>query len=123
MESEDEVEAMYVVEAIHNKRFGRGGRPEYFVKWRGFKQRTWEPIDNLHNVPEMIYEYEEANKQRRRQQPDLNPKKAVRESKDLVAGKKKLTKLAHKENDAINMIDLDSSVENRKSDYLASSRD
>lgn len=73
----------------------------------------------------MIYEFEEANKQKRRQQPDLNPKKAVREQKEPGLGRKrKLIKMGQKENETTNnMIELDSSVDNRKSDYVVSSRD
>jgi hypothetical protein len=73
----------------------------------------------------MIYEYEEANKPKRRQLAELNPKKAVREQKEPVLGRKrKLVKVSHQENETTNnMIELDSSVENRKSDYMVSSRD
>lgn len=72
----------------------------------------------------MIYEYEEANKQKRRQLVDLNPKKALREQKEsVVAKKKKLVKMAHRENETYNMVQLNSSAENRKSDYMVSSRD
>lgn len=35
--SEDEVEVLYIVEGILNKRFDKNGRPEYYVKWKGFK--------------------------------------------------------------------------------------
>lgn len=39
--SEDEVEVLYIVDAILNKRLDRDGRPEYYVRWKGFKQKTW----------------------------------------------------------------------------------
>lgn len=55
MSSEDEIEVLYEVQAIEDKRIGRHNLPEYLVRWKGFKQRTWEPVANLENVLDMIY--------------------------------------------------------------------
>lgn len=58
MDSEDdEVEMMYEVEDILSKRL-KEGRVEYYIKWKGFRQKTWEPIAHLHNVADMIYKFE-----------------------------------------------------------------
>ena len=109
MNSEEELEMMYVVEDILNKRIDPQGRVEYQVKWKGFREKTWEPIDHLRNVPEMIYEYEQANKVRRRQ-PETHAKKTVREQNNPPPRKKKLTKFARKENENGNVVDLESST-------------
>ena len=35
------------------------GKLEYFVHWQGYEvhERTWEPVANLENAPEMIVEF------------------------------------------------------------------
>ena len=48
---------LYEVQAIEDKRVNRHGQPEYMVRWKGFKQRTWEPVAHLENVLDMVYEF------------------------------------------------------------------
>jgi RNase H-like domain found in reverse transcriptase/Reverse transcriptase (RNA-dependent DNA polymerase)/Integrase zinc binding domain/Chromo (CHRromatin Organisation MOdifier) domain/Retroviral aspartyl protease len=53
----------YEVETILNKRvrrYGRGQRVEYLVKWKGYPlhESTWLPLSQLDNAKEMIDEYE-----------------------------------------------------------------
>lgn len=55
--SDDEMEPLYEVEKILNKRFNPKGRPEYFIKWKGYAQKTWEPIEHLSNIPDMIFDF------------------------------------------------------------------
>lgn len=55
-ESED-----FVVESIAGKR-KRGRKTEYLVKWKGFEDQTWEPMENLNTCQEMIAEYESSLK-------------------------------------------------------------
>src|SRR6202000_275107 len=37
----------YVVEKVLNHRLGPGGGMEYRVKWKGYKEETWEPQENF----------------------------------------------------------------------------
>jgi chromobox protein 1/chromobox protein 3 len=49
----------YVVECIKGKRI-IDNQLEYLVKWEGYKdeESTWEPIENLQNVLNLIEEFE-----------------------------------------------------------------
>jgi hypothetical protein len=77
------------VEAIEAKRSKQKGT-EYFIKWKGFRQRTWEPLHHLENISEMIYEYEE--KQKKLNKDKGNPKPSNK--KIRVAEKRRLKKLS-----------------------------
>ncbi|KAL4459792.1 hypothetical protein ABPG74_003318 [Tetrahymena malaccensis] len=58
-DNEDDENENYIVEKIIKKRI-ENRKCEYFVKWQGYssKKNTWEPLSNLENVKDMIYQYE-----------------------------------------------------------------
>lgn len=55
VELEEEDKPEYEVEAILNSQIKWGGL-EYWVKWKGYDdgQNTWEPAENLENVPKLV---------------------------------------------------------------------
>ncbi|KAE9604938.1 putative chromatin remodeling & transcriptional activation CHROMO-DOMAIN family [Lupinus albus] len=57
------LDGFYDVEAIRRKRIFKG-KVQYLVKWEGWPEstNTWEPLQNLKNVPEMIEAFEESMK-------------------------------------------------------------
>jgi len=65
----DEASGEYEVEALHDVRWkrSRAGRhvKEYLVKWRGFDEPTWEPIDQL-NCSRLIHEFDHSTRGRAR---------------------------------------------------------
>ena len=56
---EESFEEEYEVEKILKKRH-RKGKVEYYVKWKNYEEWTWEPLDNLANIPDMIERFEKA---------------------------------------------------------------
>jgi hypothetical protein len=55
-------EEEYVVEKLVGKRINKEGVLEYKVKWEGYsdQESTWEPLENLINVKNIIEEYEKS---------------------------------------------------------------
>ena len=55
-------EEEYVVEKIVGKRINKDGVLEYKVKWEGYsdQESTWEPLENLVNVQNIIEDYEKT---------------------------------------------------------------
>lgn len=45
---------LYFVERIISAKRVKG-KPMYLIKWRGYKEKTWEPLDNLPSW--MVQEY------------------------------------------------------------------
>uniref|UniRef100_A0A915ELR0 Chromo domain-containing protein n=1 Tax=Ditylenchus dipsaci TaxID=166011 RepID=A0A915ELR0_9BILA len=52
---------LYEVKKITNKRFAGGGQIQYKVKWKGYKNETWEPAENL-KCEDLIDSFEESLK-------------------------------------------------------------
>ncbi|KAG6616287.1 Retrovirus Polyprotein [Phytophthora cinnamomi] len=54
-----------VVEGLRGERTHKR-RTQYLVEWVGEEKQTWEPIENLSQVPDLIAEFEAARKKKRR---------------------------------------------------------
>ena len=54
------IEVEYEVEAVLDKRI-LDGVIQYFVKWKNYDETTWEPVDNLENIMDLIEEYERSS--------------------------------------------------------------
>ena len=46
-EKNDEEELEYSVERIVRRRYDHNGKAEYQIKWTGYQNLTWEPVENL----------------------------------------------------------------------------
>ncbi|KAI3697334.1 hypothetical protein L6452_30280 [Arctium lappa] len=59
-------DGFYMVEAVRRKRT-RKGKPQYLIKWRGWPEatNTWEPMDNLSSIPDVIEAFEESLRERK----------------------------------------------------------
>jgi len=58
----------YEVESVLKKRH-RKGKVEYYVKWKSYEEWTWEPVNNLANIPEMIKNFEKAQPSEEKEEP------------------------------------------------------
>ncbi|XP_061372461.1 chromo domain-containing protein LHP1 [Gastrolobium bilobum] len=56
-------DGFYEIETIRRKRV-RKGQLQYLIKWRGWPEtaNTWEPLDNLQSVPDVIDAFEDSLK-------------------------------------------------------------
>ncbi|XP_074263099.1 chromo domain-containing protein LHP1 [Silene latifolia] len=54
-------DGFFEVESIRKKRICKG-EPQYLIKWRGWPEsaNTWEPVDHLQTIPDVIEAYEES---------------------------------------------------------------
>lgn len=75
---------VYEVESVLDKRTGRGGDPEYLIKWVGYEETTWEPASNVSKdlvdefegqpVRENEYAVEEIRDRRAKRDPETRLK-------------------------------------------------
>jgi len=104
----EEEEEEYIVEKVLNKRVNKGGKIEYYLKWKGFpsEENTWEPAANL-NCPELIEAYEAAHREKKKEKKKVPTKEngapkeekgAKRKNEEEEVAKKKKAKSQKKEN-------------------------
>jgi hypothetical protein len=88
---------MYVVEKILEKKLEEG-QTLFKIKWKGWPMTscTWEPLENLDNIPEMLAKFEngkesdgEGKKKRSRQKRGPNKVKPIVEKSASEGGAKK----------------------------------
>jgi len=90
--SGSEEEEEYVVEKIVDRRVMKGGKIEYFLKWKGYddSQNTWEPKDNL-DCPELIRDFEakrKAKEEAKQKESKAGPKSSKRKNDDAESSVK-----------------------------------
>nr|GLL25327.1 chromo domain-containing protein LHP1 [Ipomoea trifida] len=87
-------DGFYLVEAVRKKRV-RQGEPQYLIKWVGYpeKSNTWEPMENLASITDMIDDFEESLAKKKQQKKPLpSPSPVVIKKKNVCcanAGKTK----------------------------------
>jgi hypothetical protein len=76
----------FEVEKIISKNI-KNGKTQYLIKWEGYPQdqNTWEPVENLSNISEMINEFEmqEEEKMLMNKKSKLNKNTKIN-NKDLI---------------------------------------
>ena len=60
VERKPTIEVEYEVEAVLDKRIFNG-ITQYFVKWEHYDETTWEPVDNLGNIRDLIEDFERSS--------------------------------------------------------------
>ena len=60
VERKPTIEVEYEVESVLEKRI-LNGVTQYFVKWKDYEETTWEPVDNLANIVDLIEEFERCS--------------------------------------------------------------
>lgn len=126
---------VYQVEKIIGKRT-KGGKPMYKVKWEGYplSQCTWEPIENLQNVLDMVEEYDKSHstassidkdttllgKKRKLFDSDTLKEKKSKETKEKKdnSNKESSNDSKEKEADGVICIENDSSSESHHKQYI-----
>lgn len=72
----------YEVEAIRDRKYVRG-KPTYLIKWKGWAEHdnTWEPIENLETVMNLVKEFDESIDGKNSTNPTKKDKKSAVEPK------------------------------------------
>ena len=60
-EKNDDEELEYSVERIVRRRYVHNGKAEYQIKWTGYENLTWEPLENLTNCHELVEEFSQLH--------------------------------------------------------------
>ncbi|QCE16937.1 chromobox protein 8 [Vigna unguiculata] len=60
-------DGFYEIETIRRRRV-RKGELQYLIKWRGWPEtaNTWEPLENLQSVPDLLHAFEEDSFRKRK---------------------------------------------------------
>lgn len=84
----------YAVEEVIGRRKKRG-KYEYLIKWKDYSinESTWEPMDNLYFVKELIEEYDKSyhsknpKKKKKEEKEDNNKNKKINEGSNIQESK------------------------------------
>ena len=80
---------MWLVEQILEKKV-QGGKAYYLVKWQGYgkEEATWEPLENVMYVKDMVDSYEEKLKKDK----EKDKKKTRESTSNLQRASRKISK-------------------------------
>lgn len=87
-----EQDDIFEVEKLLNRRKEKG-KTLYRVKWLGYdmKEATWEPVENLSDVMEMVFELDEKLDKKKVPQKKWGKKKRPHQEEDVEGSIIKLT--------------------------------